>query len=154
MKLENLDFDRRLIYVKQGKGKKDRCTVLSQVVIELLQDYIQFMKPGEWLFPGAKPGTHLSERTVQKIMDKAVTKAKILKDATVHTLRHSFTTHLLERGTDLRYIQELLGHASSKTTEIYTHVSRRELGNIESPLDKIIKSEGLTDSSNKRTKVR
>lgn len=154
LKLENLDFDRKLIYVRQGKGKKDRCTVLSQVVIDLLQEYIRFMKPGEWLFPGAKPGTHLSERTVQKIMEQAVSKAKILKDATVHTLRHSFATHLLERGTDLRYIQELLGHASSKTTEIYTHVSRRELSNIESPLDKMIKSDELTYSSNNRNKVR
>ena len=96
------------------------------------------MRPDEWLFPGAKPGTHITERSVQKIMDKALEKAKISKKVTVHTLRHSFATHLLEGGTDLRYIQALLGHASSKTTEIYTHVSRRKLANIQSPLDRIM----------------
>lgn len=138
LKLENFDFERKLIHVKQGKGKRDRYTILSQVVIKNLKEYIRFMKPDEWLFPGAKPGTHITERSVQKILDKAVAKAKISKNVTVHTLRHSFATHLLERGTDLRYIQELLGHASSKTTEIYTHVSRRKLSNIQSPLDRIM----------------
>lgn len=138
LKLENFDFDRKLIHIKQGKGKRDRYTILSQVVISFLKEYIRFMEPDEWLFPGAKPGTHITERSVQNVLEKAVAKAKISKKVTVHTLRHSFATHLLERGTDLRYIQELLGHASSKTTEIYTHVSRRKLSNIQSPLDRII----------------
>ena len=140
LKLENIDFERKLIHVKGGKGKKDRYTILSQVVIKYLTEYVRFMRPGEWLFPGAKSGTHITERSVQKIMDKAVAKAKISKRVTVHTLRHSFATHLLEGGTDLRYIQALLGHASSKTTEIYTHVSRRKLANIQSPLDRIMKN--------------
>ena len=138
LKLENFDFERKLIHIKQGKGKRDRYTILSQVVVNNLKEYIRFMEPDEWLFPGAKPGTHITERSVQNILDKAVLKAKISKKVTVHTLRHSFATHLLERGTDLRYIQELLGHASSKTTEIYTHVSRRKLSNIQSPLDMIM----------------
>jgi len=138
LKLENFDFDRKLIHIKQGKGKKDRYTVLSQVVINNMKEYIRFMKPDEWLFPGSKPGTHITERSVQNVLDKAVRKAKISKKVTVHTLRHSFATHLLERGTDLRYIQELLGHASTKTTEIYTHVSQRQLSKIQSPLDRII----------------
>ncbi len=138
LKLENFDFDRKLIHIKQGKGKKDRYTILSQVVINNLKEYIRFMEPNEWLFPGAKPGTHINERSVQKVFDKAVAKAKISKKVTVHTLRHSFATHLLERGTDLRYIQELLGHASTKTTEIYTHVTRGKLSNIQSPLDSIM----------------
>lgn len=145
LKLDNFDFDRKLIHIKRGKGKKDRYTILSQVVINHLEKYIRLMKPDEWLFPGAKSGAHLTERSVQKVMDKAVAKAKIRKNVTVHTLRHSFATHLLESGTDLRYIQELLGHASSKTTEIYTHVSRRKLGNIQSPLDRM-----MLDSSDKR----
>ena len=138
LKLEDIDFERKLIHIKEGKGKKERYTILSQVVIDSLTEYVRLMRPDEWLFPGAKPGTHITERSVQKIMDKAVEKAKISKKVTVHTLRHSFATHLLEGGTDLRYIQALLGHASSKTTEIYTHVSRRKLANIQSPLDRIM----------------
>jgi site-specific recombinase XerC len=86
---------------------------------------------------GAKDGKYLSTRTVEKILQNACEKANIKKEVSVHTLRHSFATHLLEQGTDLRYIQELLGHKSSKTTEIYTHVSNKELGKIKSPLDNI-----------------
>ena len=92
----------------------------------------------QWLFPGAKPDSHLSERTVQKVFARAKEKADIHRDATVHSLRHSFATHLLEAGTNLRYIQELLGHESLKTTEIYTHVSSRELSKIQSPLDRLV----------------
>lgn len=92
-------------------------------------------EPKRWLFEGAKAGRHISKRTVEKVFDQACERAGINKDVSVHTLRHSFATHLLEAGTNLRYIQELLGHAHSKTTEIYTHVSTRSLGKIRSPLD-------------------
>ncbi|MBO8168583.1 MAG: tyrosine-type recombinase/integrase [Thermoanaerobacteraceae bacterium] len=100
--------------------------------------YLEQYRPEKWLFPGAKPGTHLHERTVQKIFDVARKKTGIKKDVSVHSLRHSFATHLLETGTDLRYIQELLGHKSSKTTEIYTRVSKRDIRRIQSPLDRLI----------------
>ena len=94
-------------------------------------------KPEKSLFPGGKEGSFLSERSVERIFERACDIAKIRTKATVHTLRHSFATHLLEGGTDLRYIQELLGHSSSKTTEIYTHVTERKLSSIKSPLDSI-----------------
>ena len=91
-----------------------------------------------WLFTGAQPDKHITERTVQHIFEKACGNAGIKKDVSVHSMRHSFATHLLEGGTDLRYIQELLGHASSKTTEIYIHVSKQNIGSIQSPLDRLI----------------
>jgi len=118
-----------------SKGWKDRYTILSEIALQALREYWQVYRPKEWLFSGAKPGSHLTARTVEKILEDAREKVGIVKHVTVHTLRHSFATHLLEGGTDLRYIQELLGHASSKTTEIYTHVSQRDLSRIRSPLD-------------------
>lgn len=139
LEVEDIDSERMLIHVKQGKGKKDRYTILSQSALEMLRIYARIEKPKKWLFPGGKEGSFLTERSVQKIFKKACEKAKINKKASVHTLRHSFATHLLEGGTDLRYIQELLGHKSSKTTEIYTHVSKTSLNRIVSPLDKLLK---------------
>jgi site-specific recombinase XerD len=112
--------------------------VQSQVAWKALQAYMLEYQPQIWLFPGMQPGRHLNERSVQKVFDTAREKAGIRKDVSVHTLRHSFATHLLESGTDLRYIQELLGHKSSKTTEIYTHVSERDIANIQSPLDRLV----------------
>uniref|UniRef100_A0A7C4U7U6 Tyr recombinase domain-containing protein n=1 Tax=candidate division WOR-3 bacterium TaxID=2052148 RepID=A0A7C4U7U6_UNCW3 len=93
----------------------------------------------EWLFEGAKLGKHISIRTAQKIFEDACEKAGIKKEIMIHTLRHSFATHLLESGVDLRYIQELLGHKHSKTTEIYTHVSSKDFKRIQNPLDQILK---------------
>jgi len=112
--------------------------ILSQVAWQALRAYLEEYQPQKWLFPGAQPGRHLHERSVQKIFGRACEKAGIRKDVSVHTLRHSFATHLLESGTDSRYIQELLGHKSSKTTEIYTHVSKRDIGRIQSPLDSLV----------------
>jgi len=111
--------------------------MLSNIALEALRSYWKVYQPKKWLFPGAQPNHHLHERTVEKILDKACQSAGIQKDIWVHTLRHSFATHLLEGGTDLRYIQELLGHKSSKTTEIYTHVSQHHIGCIKSPFDEI-----------------
>ncbi|MCL0080226.1 tyrosine-type recombinase/integrase [Dehalococcoidia bacterium] len=135
LKIEDIDSARRLIHLRQAKGRKDRYTVLSQVALDALRAYFKQYHPDQWLFPGAQPGRHLHERTVQKVFEQAREMAGIRKNVSVHTLRHSFATHLLESGTDLRYIQELLGHKSSKTTEIYTHVSERDIGRIQSPLD-------------------
>ena len=110
------------------RGQKDRYTVLSKVALEILHEYWKIYRPKKWLFPGPKEGSHITTRTVEKILENTRKKAGIVKHITVHTLRHSFATHLLESGRDLRYIQELLGHKSSKTTEIYAHVSERDIG--------------------------
>jgi len=138
LQVEDVDSERRLLHVGQGKGRKDRYVMLSEVALETLRDYWRAYRPRKWLFPGQREGRHLHERTVEKILKQACRKAGIRKDVSVHTLRHSFATHLLEAGIDLRYIQEMLGHKSSKTTEIYTHVSKRNIATIHSPLDGIM----------------
>lgn len=144
VRLERRDIqsERRVVHVRRGKGIKDRMTVLSEVAFSLLENYLDEEAPGKYLFPGGDGSGHLTERSVQHVFERAVRKAGITKHATVHTLRHSFATHLLEAGTDLRYIQELLGHASAKTTQIYTHVSIRDIRKIVSPLDRINLDEG------------
>lgn len=134
LRVADVAADRRQLIVRGGKGNKDRITLLSAKVIEPLQAYMAEYKPRTLLFEGTDGGPY-SPRSVQLLFHKARDLAGITKPATVHTLRHSFATHLLEKGTDLRYIQVLLGHASSKTTEIYTHVSTKALGGIRSPLD-------------------
>ena len=139
LQAQDIDSQRMLVHVVQGKGKKDRYTVLSEIALEQLRKYYKLYKPQIWLFPGQNSKEHITERTVQRIFENACSAARITKKATVHTLRHSFATHLLEGGIDLRYIQELLGHSSSKTTEIYTHVTQKSISNIQSPLDKLIK---------------
>jgi site-specific recombinase XerD len=121
--------------LRGAKGKKDRYTLLSDVALQALREYYREYKPKEFLFEGANGRKHLAERSIQNVFERAVSDVGIRKHATLHTLRHSFATHLLEAGTDLRYIQELLGHSSSKTTEIYTHVSKKSIGKIVSPLD-------------------
>jgi site-specific recombinase XerD len=132
---EDLDEGRRLIHIRGGKGRKDRYTLLANAALAAVKRYQEPGIVGPWLFPGGRPERHISTRSVQQVVEMARQRAGIKKQATAHTLRHSFATHLLEAGTDLRYIQELLGHASSRTTEIYTHVSRHVLGRIRSPLD-------------------
>lgn len=138
LKIEDIDSNRMLIKVRQGKGKKDRYVMLSESILIQLREYYKEYKPIKWLFEGGKNGNHITSRTVQRIFGNACEKAKINKDASVHTLRHSFATHLLETGVDIRYIQELLGHSSSKTTEIYTHVTTKNIANIKSPLDELL----------------
>ena len=135
LKIKDIDSNRMLIHIKGGKGKKDRTTILSSQSLKILREYYRSYKPRIWLFEGIKEGKQYSAKSVQNILKANLKKAGINKPFTVHTLRHSFATHLLEQGTDLRYIQELLGHNSSKTTEIYTHVSTKNLCNIISPAD-------------------
>ena len=134
---EDCDRERNVVKVRQGKGRKDRQTLLSETANAVLDQYIEQEKPDGWLFPGQKEGRHLTERSAQKVFEKALIQAGIRKEVSIHSLRHSFATHLLENGIDLRYIQELLGHQSVRTTERYTHVSRRDIGRIQSPLDRL-----------------
>lgn len=134
LELRDVAVDREQLLIRGGKGNKDRITLLSSKALASIQHYLLTYKPVRFLFEGPNGGAY-SPRSVQAVFHRAKEKAGIAKPATVHTLRHSFATHLLEKGTDLRYIQALLGHSSSKTTEIYTHVSTKALGKIRSPLD-------------------
>jgi site-specific recombinase XerD len=136
LRLTDVDSNRMQISIKGGKGKKDRYTLLSEKLLPLLRKYYKLYKPNEFLFEGNDGGQY-GERSIQNVVQDALRNAKINKRASVHTLRHSFATHLLEAGTDLRYIQSLLGHGSSKTTEIYTHVTSKALSGIRSPLDSL-----------------
>ncbi len=136
LKIADIDTDRKVILIRMAKGKKDRITMLSEKIQVMLQSYVEQYTPRVWLFEGAK-GERYSESSLQKVFNRAWLKSGIKKEATLHSLRHSFATHLLESGTDIRYIQALLGHSSSKTTEIYTHVTRKGFEKIKSPLDNL-----------------
>lgn len=135
LKLTDIDSKRGLLIIKQAKGRKDRIAPISNKVIEMLREYYKMFKPRVWLFEGQNTGEQYSEKSLQNVLKQALAKAKINKPVTLHWLRHSYATHLLEAGTDLRFIQELLGHKSSKTTEIYTHVTTNSLQKIKSPFD-------------------
>lgn len=139
LKLKPTDIlsERGLIHIRAAKGKKDRVVPVPAEVVQMLRDYYLVYRPKVWLFEGTIAGEVYSERSLQAVFHQALAKAKISKPATLHWLRHSYATHLLESGTDLRYIQEMLGHNSSRTTEIYTHVSRRRIEEIRSPITDI-----------------
>jgi len=134
LRLGDIDSDAMRIWVREGKGVKDRLTILSPMLLKLLRVYFTNFKPKVYLFEGPD-GKPYSGGSVRKVLQRAVKKAGIQRVVRPHTLRHSFATHLLENGTNLRYIQTLLGHTSAKTTEIYTHVSAKKLEEIKSPLD-------------------
>lgn len=137
LKIGNIDRHRRQITVRRGKGRKDRVTLLSNSFATLLDRYVAEYSPREWLFEGHHPRGHISVRSIQHVFGAACARAGVMKKATVHSLRHSFATHLLEQGTDIRHIQELLGHKSPSTTMVYTHVSTVSFRNIVNPLDTI-----------------
>ena len=136
LKIKDIDSDRMQLRIEQSKGKKDRYTILSVKLLAILRQYFTEYQPKQYLFEG-EPEKPYSIRSIQNIMKEACWRANITKKVSVHTLRHSFATHLLENGTDLRYIQSLLGHSSSKTTEIYTHITTKGFDQIKSPLDKL-----------------
>jgi len=135
LKPANIDSKRHLLIILNSKGKKDRVIPISDKLIEMLRAYYILYKPTTWLFEGQNKGEQYSAESLQQVLKQALVIAKINKPVSLHWLRHSYATHLLEAGTDLRYIQELLGHKSSKTTEIYTHVSEKSLQKIKSPFD-------------------
>jgi integrase/recombinase XerD len=133
---EDFDFAKNLLRLKKGKGQKDRIIMLDSIIKQTAQALLK-QRPAGYIFTPDGSNELLDRRTISKIFDNACAKAGVPKRGGIHTLRHSFATHLLEHGTDLRYIQELLGHASSKTTEIYTHVSAKVVGNIRSPISNL-----------------
>lgn len=135
IRMRDFDLDRKLIMVRCGKGQKDRCTLLSEKLVPILKRQIAMKKSGDYLFTGADGKRHLTAESAEKIVKKASRLAGISKNVSCHTLRHSFATHLLENGTSIRYIQELLGHAKLETTQIYTKVANNNLQTIKSPLD-------------------
>ena len=136
LKITDIQSDRNLLLVRDGKGNKDRTTILSDTTIALLRKYYLQFRPEVYLFEGQKGGPY-SSKSVHNIVKHGLAIAKIIKPASTHTLRHSFATHLLENGTDLRYIQTLLGHSSPKTTEIYAQVSTKSLRGVVSPIEKL-----------------
>jgi site-specific recombinase XerD len=136
LKLTDVQSERNLLLIRGGKGKKDRTTLLSQKLLLSLREYYKAYRPKVWLFEGQGGGQYTTE-SIRNVFNACKIRAGIKSKATPHTLRHSFATHLLEQGTDLRYIQSLLGHRSSKTTEIYTHITNHALEKITSPLDNL-----------------
>ena len=142
LKIEDIDSERGQIHVRQGKGGKDRYVMLSPVVLGVLREYVRVERPYDWLFPrNDRRDRHITTRAIQGHVKKAGKRAGIEKRVTPHVLRHSFATHLLEAGTDLRYIQELLGHSKISTTVIYTQVAKREARKIKSPIDRLFEDE-------------
>jgi integrase/recombinase XerD len=135
LKPNDIDSNRGVIIIRQAKGKKDRIAPLSEKILVMLREYYQSFKPSTWLFEGQTINEKYDERSLASVLKNALAKTKITKPVSLHWLRHSYATHLLENGTDLRFIQEILGHKSCKTTEIYTHVSTKSLQKIKSPFD-------------------
>ncbi len=146
LRIEDIDSSNMRVWVRNGKGKKDRITLLSPSLLEQLRAYYKLYRPKEWLFEGANRKQY-SVSSIRQVFNRSKKKSGVHIPATVHSLRHSFATHLLDSGTNLRYIQKLLGHNSSKTTEIYTHVTQNNLINIESPFEKI---QNLSTFTNKK----
>ncbi|MDH5610243.1 MAG: site-specific integrase [Cyclobacteriaceae bacterium] len=138
LKIGDIDSQNMRMWIQEAKGAKDRISVLSPYLLELLRNYYKVYKPQVYLFEGPDRAQY-SPTSIRRILGRAVKKCNIRKDVTPHTLRHSFATHLLENGTNLRYIQTLLGHTSAKTTEIYTHVSSKKLEEVRSPLDLMVR---------------
>jgi integrase/recombinase XerD len=135
LKPGDIDSERGVLIIRQSKGKKDRIVPVSERLIGILREYYRSYRPEKYLFEGQIKGEQYSASSMQKVLKEACYRAGIKKPVTLHWLRHRYATHLLESGTDLRFIQELLGHSSSKTTEIYTHVSIKSIQKIRSPFD-------------------
>jgi site-specific recombinase XerD len=153
VRVADIDSQRMVIRVVQGKGKKDRYTVLSPLLLEMLRHYWWAARPKDYLFPGRGKSGVVRSSSVQQACNEAREKAGLSKQITPHTLRHSFATHLLEAGTDLRVIQALLGHSSPQTTAIYTRVSTKLISQVKSPLDLLVANHGAKgDSAEQPTK--
>lgn len=147
LKLSNFDFNRKQLHIENSKGRKDRYTTIAESLFPLLKNYYNTYKPKTFFIENPKGGRY-SPESIRAFLRKSTKSAGITKTVTPHTLRHSYATHMLEQGTDIRYIQELLGHSRPETTMIYTHVTRKDLQKINSPLDTAIKKLSLQDNSN------
>jgi integrase/recombinase XerD len=138
LRIGDIDSKNMQVFVSLGKGKKDRYTILSESCLELLREYFKAYRPTHWLFEGETFDKHYAERTVEKVFRKSLLKSGVLKDACVHTLRHSFATHLIESGAELCHVQALLGHASIQTTSKYIHLKNMYKLGVRSPLDLMV----------------
>ena len=145
LKLKDIDSERMQIFIENAKGKKDRYVNLSPILLDILRAYFKQYspKPKVYLFESEQTGDAYPIRTVQQIFSNAKRDAGIVKEVGIHSLRHSFATHLLDKGTDIRYIKDLLGHFDIRTTERYLHVSKKQLVNIASPLDDLFKNKRI-----------
>jgi len=141
LRIQDIRSGENLIFIKSGKGKKDRYVPLSAHLLKELRAYYRIYRPDYWLFEGQTGGQY-STRSVQNVFRRAVKKARINAYCTLHTLRHSYATHLVQQGTDLRTVQRLLGHNSLKTTQIYTHITDQQLAKVQSPLDRLFQDKG------------
>ena len=149
LKLENFNIDRKQLVIKNSKGRKDRYVSLADSFIPLLSNYYYSYKPEIYFVEGQNKGKYSAE-SVRQFLKKNCLKAGIRRTVTPHTLRHSYATHLLENGVDIRYIQSLLGHSRPETTMIYTHVKRKDLMEIQNPLDRALQKIKMTDNNNKK----
>ncbi|MGV8946257.1 MAG: tyrosine-type recombinase/integrase [Lutibacter sp.] len=152
LELKHIDVNRRQILIKNSKGRKDRIVILAESILPLMNNYLISYRPENYFVEG-KPYQKYSAESIRAFLHRSCKIAKITKNVTPHTLRHSYATHLLENGIDLRYIQELLGHAKPETTMIYTHVTKKDLLKIESPLDLAVKSLNEADKNNKNIRL-
>ena len=150
LKLSEIDVDRKQIFINSGKGKKDRTVILAESILPLLYNYLHTYTPQKYFVEGQNGGTYSAE-AIRSFLKKSCRQAGIVKRVSPHTLRHSFATHMLEDGVDLRYIQTLLGHSKPETTMIYTHVTQRDLMKIQSPLDRVVNQ--LKAKDNHKPKV-
>lgn len=137
LQVSDIDSERMVVRVEQGKGRKDRYVPLSEALLPVLRQYWKAARPADWLFPGQYPDKPLTRSSVERFFKKAKKNAGITKSVTVHSLRHSFATHMLEKGTDIRTIQQLLGHRCLSSTQIYTHVAKNYVNQAGSPLDSL-----------------
>ena len=142
LRIKDIDFQENTILIRKGKGNKDRISVLADSMMPLIEQYKAENKPNYWLIENGQRKKY-SASSVNAVIKRAGKRVGVLQEISAHTLRHSFATHLLEQGTDLRYIQKLLGHNNVKTTERYTYVSKKHLQNIKSPLDRIVERKTL-----------
>jgi site-specific recombinase XerD len=149
LKLSDFNFNRKQLHIKNAKGRKDRYTTIAESLFPLIKNYYNTYKPKVYFIENPKGGKY-SPESIRAFLRQSTKIAEINKNITPHSLRHSYATHMLEQGIDIRYIQELLGHSRPETTMLYTHVARKDLQEIKSPLDNVIKKLSLQDNSNKK----